>query len=378
MKIFFRFLILFTFVFVISGCSDDKITGNEKSGESKSFDLSMRAFTAENSYIPIVYKAVGTIRPKTEARIESQIQAQVRKVLVSSGKKVKKGQLLVLLDDRSYQAKLSQAKEFLKRAESEKKQAKQGIMAAEASFSQADANYKRIKKYYKTQAATARDLEKAESVYLQAKAGYTRAKEILNSTEAGIRSARQQVNEANVGLGYTRVTSPGAGEILKRMVDPGDLALPGKALFVIQTSGSLRIEANVREGLISHVKKGDEIKVSIKNPEINIGGIVEEIVPYADPESRTFVVKAAIPFVKGLYPGMYGKILIPMGKKETVLIPAKAIIKAGQLDLVYLKTDSGWEKIYVRPGMKRGKNIEILSGLNPGDIIGVKKSINKK
>ncbi len=61
---------------------------------------------------------------------------------------------------------------------------------------------------------------------------------------------------------------------------------------------------------------------------------VEEIIPYADPQTRTFLVKAALPFINGLYPGMFGKLRIPVLTEKVVVIPANALRKVGQLELV--------------------------------------------
>jgi len=319
------------------------------------------------------YEAVGTVRPGTETSIGAQITAQVTMVNISPGSKVEKGRILLTLDNRQFISRLDQAKQGLKSAKAGREQARQSVAAAEASFNQAEAAYARIKKYFENQAATSRDLEQAEAAYLQAKAGLSKAKEGLAGTNARIKQAEEVVKEAEIALGYTTIRAPENGEVLKRMVEKGDLALPGKPLVVLQTSGFLRLEAYVREGLITKVLPGRQLSVHIATIGKTVDALVEEVVPYADPQTRTFLVKASLPHLPGLYPGMYGKLLIPVKEQSAVLVPKKAVRTIGQLELVTVKDKETWKQCFVKTGRRIDDSIEILSGLEGGEIIGLEE-----
>jgi len=156
------------------------------------------------------------------------------------------------------------------------------------------------------------------------------------------------------------------------MIDPGDIAVPGKPLLIIQTSGALRLEANVREGLISRIILGNDYQVRIETIRKTVGSQIDEIVPYADPTTRTFLVKASLPDTPGIYPGMFGRLLIPVEKKRTLLIPQKAVIQVGQLELVYVKKDKTWQSVYIKTGKRFGEKIEVLAGLTGNETIGYK------
>ncbi len=315
------------------------------------------------------YEAVGTVRPHTEARIEARITAQVMDVKVRPGARVEKGELLVSLDSRQFQSRLDQAGQGLKSARAGKKQAAQAVASAEAAFSRAQAQYKRIRTYFNSQAATEQQLEEAKAAYLQAKAELRRSREALEGTQAGIEQAQEMVKEAEIALGYTRIQAPAAGEVLQRLVDPGDLALPGKPLLILQTQGSLLLEAYVREGLIGKVRTGMKLEVALKTLDKTTQGTVEEIVPYADPQTRTFLVKAALPPMKGLYPGMFGKLRIPVQESRVVMIPQEAVRKVGQLELVSVKTNGDWQTRFIKTGRALGEKVEVLSGLNGGETL---------
>jgi len=319
------------------------------------------------------YEAVGTVRPKVETSIEAQITAKIIDVKVTSGSKVLKDTPLVILDNRQLKSRLLQARQGLKSAISNKEQAQHAVAAANAAFTQKKLTFERIKKYFESQAATNQDVERAESAFLQAQASLEKANKALSGSKSGIMRAKEIVKEAEIALGYTIIKAPQNGEVIRRQIEPGDLALPGKPLIILQTEGSLRLEAYVREGLIAKVGIQQTLKVNITTLNKTFDAIVEEIVPYADPQTRTFLVKAGLPVVEGLYPGMFGKLLIPAGKREVVMIPFLAVYKIGQLEMVKLYESNTWKHVFIQTGKKHGSQIEVLSGISGDDLIGIKE-----
>ncbi len=328
-----------------------------------------RTTKAEIRNIQEWYEAVGTIRPRTEAKIEAQVMAQVTDVKVKPGDRVGKGDLLVVLDNRQLNSKLDQAGEALKSAISSKNQARQSVASAEAAFAQAEADYRRFKTYYESEAATKRQLEQARSAFLQAEAGLKLAKEALTGANSGIEQTRQVVKEAEIAVGYTQIKAPESGEVLKRLADPGDLALPGKLLLVLQTADGLRLEAHVREGLIRQISMGDILPAEIMALGKRIDSEVEEIVPYADPQTRTFLIKAAVSNQPGLFPGMFGKLLVPVREHSAVLVPRDAIRKVGQLEMVEVKFENGWKRCFIKTGKNIEEKVEVLSGLSGNETV---------
>ncbi len=296
---------------------------------------------AELAQAPEYYQAVGTLRPVSEATVEAQAPGRVVKVLVRAGQAVEKGQLLAQLDDQQFQARLSQAR--------------QGLAAAKAGFDRANSEYERVKKFAQVEAATAQNLEQAKAAFLGA--------------EAGLRQAQQQVQEAEVALGYTRLTATASGQVVRRTVEPGDLALPGKPLLTLQTSGGLRLEALVREGLIAKVQVGGQVRVEIPSLGRGVDGKVEEVIPAADPQTRSFLVKVGLEPAPGMYPGMFGRLLLPLETRAAVLIPRAALRRVGQLEMVRVRTPGGWQSVYVTTGRQLDGQVEVLSGLKGGEIL---------
>jgi RND family efflux transporter MFP subunit len=334
-----------------------------------SVEMKEKTVQAEIKAITEWYEAVGTVRPGMETRIEAQLSAQVVDVLVRAGDMVEKDQVLVVLDQRQMDTRLSQARQALKTAISYKGQEHQSLNAAQAAFNEAEADHKRIKNYFESQAATKQELERAESRFLQAVAGLKRAREAMEGAVAGIRQAEEMVREAEIFIDYARVMAPAEGTVLERLIEPGDMALPGKTLILLKTSNALRLEAFVREGLIRNVEPGAALSAVITTLDQTVAARVDEIIPYADPKTRTFLVKATLPEMEGIYPGMYGKLLIPFKTTEVVLIPPGAIHRIGQLEMVRVKIGGAWEKRYVKTGKIHDGLVEVLSGLSGNEIL---------
>jgi len=315
------------------------------------------------------YEAPGTVRPKQETRIESRVQGRIVEVLVRPGDVVKAGDRLVVLDSRELQARLDRAKQSVLSARARRDQAAQGIHYAEAAFKKAEAAYGRVKTYFKSEAATKQQLEEAEADFQQARAGLSQAREGLKEGNAGVRQAEKGVDEARIVQEYTEIRSDANGQVVKRLAEPGDMAFPGKPLLVLQTRGALRLEAMVPESFIHRIKMGEILEVMIKAVKQSLSGSVSEIVPSADPATRSFLVKVDLPETQGLYPGMFGRLLVPVGEISVVWIPENGLERVGQLEMVRVKSGEDWHRIYVTTGRVFDSRVEVLSGLNGGETV---------
>jgi RND family efflux transporter MFP subunit len=343
----------------------------EVSGDEKPLYRPDSTAVAELTEITETYEAVGTIRPLAESTIEAQVRGKIASLRVRPGDPVRRGDVLVVLEDSEYRARLEQAMQGLNAAMAAREQAGQKIEEAEAAFDEATSQFERITELYESGAVTQRELDQAEAAFRQTRSRLQQAKDGLRRAEADVLRARKMVEEARIALGYTRILAQETGQVAERIVEPGDLAAPGKPLIVLQTPGSLRLEAYVREGLIHKVRPGRKFDVRIGSLETTVSGVVDEVVPSADPMTRTFLVKIGIPEVPGAYPGMFGRLLVPEGTRPAVLVPESAVRRVGQLETVMVDTGGEWKAVYVKTGRTVGDRVEILSGLEGGETVAV-------
>jgi RND family efflux transporter MFP subunit len=321
--------------------------------------------------LPQWYTGIGTVRARTTANIASQVTARITSVRVRPGDRVKQGDTLILLDNREFVSRMEQARQGLASAKAMQSQADQAITAAQARYNQTNSRYKRMQEMFASRTISSQDLEASQSEFLQAQAALQQAKDGLTGARAEKNRSQKMLEEAKISQGYTIIKAPVDGEVAQRMADPGDLALQGKPLLTLHAGEQFRMEAVVREGLIGKVSLGQRLPVNIASHNGTIEGIIEEIVPTADPRTRTFLVKAALPNIPGIYPGMFGRLLIPVGEHEAMLIPAAAIQRVGQLETVMVRTGDHFERIFITSGPTHDGQIEVLSGLKAGDVLGM-------
>ena len=336
----------------------------------------LTTFLVKKNTVNEIYEAVGTVRPRTETKIEAQVTGKIISVFVKPGDFVKKGERLIQLESNEFKTRYERALQGLKSAEANREQTKKMIDSADARFKKAESQFNRIEKLFKDNATSTREMEQAEADFLQAEAELKQFKQGLDGAEASVKQAQKLIEEAQISLDYTDIRATEDAEIARKLVEPGDIAVPGKTLLIVQTAGNMRLEAFVREGLISRIHPGHEMTVNISSIEKQVKGFVEEIVPTADPKTRSFLVKVGLPFIQDIYPGMFGRLLIEAGTKQAVFIPADAVIKVGQLEAVMVKVDDSWKKYYVKTGKNTNGMVEIISGLEGGETIGIKGDKN--
>lgn len=317
--------------------------------------------------VPVREQAVGTVRPRSEAQVMAQASGQILAVEVREGARVEEGQLLARISDRELSLRLSQARHGVVAARAQRAEAEEARRAAAAALEQARAEFDRVKGFFQKKVATPQQLEAAEAAFKQAQAGEARAGFAMEAAAAAVKRAEEGVAEVEVSLAYTRVIAPMAGSVAARRVDPGDLAWPGRPLLELHTPDDLLLEAHVRAGLAGQLRQGQKLRMHVDALDQDFEGEVLEVVPLADPVSRKFTVKVALPRSPGLVPGMFGRLELDVGTREVLRIPAAAVTRIGQLDFVQVPGGSGSGRRLVRLGELRDGSYEVLAGLKVGE-----------
>ncbi|MFP4084906.1 MAG: efflux RND transporter periplasmic adaptor subunit [Desulfonatronovibrio sp.] len=320
------------------------------------------------------YQAVGTISPRHEPAISSRIQAEVLEVLVNSGDEVKPGELMIRLDDREYKSRLEQAVEQFQAARAAVKRAEHESAKARAHMEEVSQDYERYKNLHSGDIISRQEYEKAASAYYQATADYEQSLMAIQEADYNRVAAQEKAAELKILLGYTEIRAPGRGEVVQRLIHPGDMASPGKVLIELQSRHLLRMQAQIPERLVSRVDIGEEYEIRIDSLQKNLKAKVAEIVPQADTSARSFLVKLDIETgQRDIYPGMFARMLVPLAHEDVILVPASALHYTGQLQTVNVLENGQADIRHVRVGRKFQEYIEILSGLNAGEKVILKK-----
>ncbi|OPX92810.1 MAG: Multidrug resistance protein MdtE precursor [Syntrophorhabdus sp. PtaB.Bin006] len=338
---------------LVAGCKDKVKPGlaDVKRQMVSGITVTKISLTSVDSH----YETSGTVRAKTVSIIGSRVMGTVRAIPVKEGDRVKAGDLLLALDDRDMAQRAAAAEAGFKEA----------IMAQEAARQNkalADTTYQRYKNLYVEKAVTGQEMDQVETRRNIAGLEYKRSGEAVSRSKA-------LLAEANVYLGFTKIRAPQSGVVTEKRIDVGSMANPGTPLMTVEDTSRFRVEAPVDERLSGIVKAGTPVYVDVAAMGRRLTGNITEVVPAVNPASRTFLVKIDLndPSLK---PGLYGKVLIPEGKREALLVPKVAIAEKGQLSGVYVVDDKGVIAYHlIRAGKSYGDRIEILSGLRAGDTV---------
>jgi RND family efflux transporter MFP subunit len=198
----------------------------------------------------------------------------------------------------------------------------------------------------------------------------------FDAVQTRARIAKAATIEAEANLAYATITAPFDGVITRKLADVGDLASPGKPLVELEDTKSLRLEAGVPEAIVGSVEMGAKFDVLIESQPNALEGVVSEIAPAGDPNSRTFVVKLDLPASAELRSGQFGRVAIPVGETPLLRAPASAVIQRGQMELVFVVADQHAHLRLVKTGKHVADEVELVSGVDPGEQVVVEGNRN--
>lgn len=307
--------------------------------------------------VPQSIPLTGTVHAKETATISAQVPGNIRRVWVQAGDHVRAGQLLITLDDSAERAGLNRALAAQTAVE------RQG----QAAHTSATLAASTLARYQILQQEKSVSPQEFDQVQKQAQVAALQ----VQALQAQSDEAKAAVAGARTQFGYTQIRAPFAGLVTARMADPGTLASPGVPLLQIDSSGPLQLYTSVDESLIGSIREGMKMPVTIDGAEANgLTGTVAQIVPAADPASRSFLLKLDLPAMQNLRAGMYGTAQLPGETHAAILAPKSAVVMRGSLNCVYALDANGVAQLrYVTMGNKHGDEVEVLSGVAAGDTL---------
>ncbi len=311
--------------------------------------------SVQRSAVPDYLETVGTVRAAQTSQLASQLLANIIEIRVREGMLVHPGEVLAVLDDAQPRAGLERARAALTAAERE-------AQAAEAEYELAEATLRRYQDLFEKKSVSPQEFDEVRA---RQKAAAARRE----LAQAGRQQATAALAQAETVFQYTRIRAPFEALVTEKRADTGTLAAPGMTLFVVEDTNRFRLEATVDESEIQVVRMGQRVPVLIGALGAEeLAGRVVQIIPAADPATRSFTVKVELPTAKRLRSGLFGRARFARGERQAVLIPATAVVRRGQLDGVYvLGPNNGASLRYITVGKTFGPQVEVLSGLAEGE-----------
>jgi HlyD family secretion protein len=359
----------------------------------------------------VVLTAGGYIVAHHTIQVSSKIVGKVVWVGVEAGDKVKKGQVLVRLDDSEFRAQAEQARANLAAAQAKLKELQAGsrpqqIAAAKATAAQAAAslknaslNLKRIRALFGSRIASTQQLTDAESQYQVALAQYNNAQqnfelikigpriEDIDAQRATLAQCRAALDYAQTMLDACMIRSPIDGTVLERGVEVGEMVSNQNfggntgvkaSVATLANLNDLLAELDINESDFPHVSMHQPCRVTADAyPNRVYKGYVYEIAPEADRQKATIQVKVKIEHPDNyLRPEMntHVSFLAPSqaslaGQGSAMMVPASAVIRQGGHSTVFVLEGDHVRLRTIQTGAKTGNETKVTAGLDPNDMV---------
>ena len=332
----------------LAGAAVVTLINNKKQNEAdtaivaqENSSVAVRVATVATNPVEDNFIANGNFSPDQELEMAAERSGKVISILVKEGDRVAKGQTIAII------------RGDVVNVEAE---------TANANYQNALNDYNRFESAYKTGGVTKQQLDQARINMINAKSRLT---------------------QANINVGDTRVKAPFGGIINKKFIEVGAIlsAMPPTKMFEIVNTSSLKLKVNVSERQVAQLKIGSVVKVKASVfPDKEYSGKVTFIAPKAD-TSLNFPIEVAITNNPNneIKAGMYGSVVFGAseGKQpELMTIPRSAFVGSVSSNQVYVVEKDIAVMKKVVAGRVFGDKVEILSGLNNGDVVVTSGQIN--
>lgn len=300
-------------------------------------------YTIRNTAVSAGPAITGSIQPERKADVRAEVPAIVLRVLKENGEPVRRGDVLVQLDDTALRDALASADAATR--------------AVTQAFDQAQRQHERMKTLRTSGMVSQQAVEDAE----------VRRNNLLSDLEA----AKSRVVQARQQLQRTEVRAPFEGIVSERKVSPGDTAQIGKELMKIIDPTSMRFEALVSADNVGSIKPGQAVHFRVNGyGDQEFAGKVRRMNPAANPTTRQ--VELVIDFVGEKQPrlaGLYAEGRVETQTRSSLTVPASAVVKDGDKSFAWRVNDSKLHKVPLAVAERdaRTGDYVLKDGLAEGD-----------
>ena len=370
--------------------------GCAKAEKEKEPEVSVQTTPAEKEDISQIVNEEAVIFPLQQATVAPKITSTIKQFLVQRGSKVKKGQLLAVLENADLSAAAESSRGDFEQAQAayttavtsglpqQIQKAELDAASAKSAFDAAEKVYNSRKDLFQQGALPRRELDAAEVALVAARSQNEQAQkqladlqrvgkeQALKSAQGQRLSAEAKYHGAAAQLSYSEIKSPIDGVVSDRPLYVGDLATANQPLLTVMNISKLIAKGHIPQSEAAQLKVGNPAQLKVPGMDDPIEGKVTLVSPALDPGSTTIEVwvEAQKPN-PALRPGITVQVAMTAKTvKDALVVPAAAVYKnpegngdyvlvAGTDDKAHLKT--------VQVGIRNGEDAQIASGINAGD-----------
>ena len=325
---------------------------------------------AERTAFTETILVTGSLIARREVLVSPQIEGyRISEILVEEGDRVTDGQVLARLADDTLKAQLAQLEANRVRADASIAQARSRIAEAEANEKQAAAAFTRAKELIQSGATSRSIYDEREAAARTAAASVTLAQDGLRVAEAEKTQVEAQIRESQLRLGYTEIKAPEGGIVSRRTAKIGGLATASAdPLFRIIAKAEIELDAEVPEIYMPRLSSGLAARIEVAGLKPREGKL-RLISPEVDRATRLGRVRIFIGEDSELRIGSFARATIDTATKEALGVPATAVLNRDSGPTLQIVKDGHVETRRVTTGMRNGGKVEIVDGLEEGEMI---------
>jgi len=303
----------------------------------------------------------GVIEPEEAAAIASRVSGTIDEFKVSEGSKVKKGDILFLIDQKNLRNALTIAEQNYKVALEVCRTAEEDVNIAEITLRKAELDYKRNEYLMKSNAVSRTTFETTETDYKRAVANLRKVNAVLKYNKAQVDQAVANLEIARKNFEDSIVRAPYDGIITDKLCDAGEFAAVGKEVLKLESTSGLEVSARISALHYPHIANGTDIAVSIAGKKLCQAKIYYKS-PSIEPMSRTFEIKAKLPAAPGIISGLLCDINIIFAQRQGYGLPSDAVIAiAGGKNAVFIVNGDTAKEVIAETGFVTDGFTELLN-----------------
>ena len=339
---------------------------------------------------------IGTTFPVREVSVRSRIEGQIVDMTVDVGDRVEQGQILATIDDSildatvvEAQAEVAALKSEVASLEAEVNDARAQVQQAQLELQQAQSDAARTDRLVSAGAISEQEAElnrtavgTAQQVLQSARQQVINRSSAVSAAQRRVAAQQALVDREQQRQSFTNLTSPVTGTVLARTLEPGNLAQPGSEVLQLGDFSQIEVRVQISELELGQIQLGQTARVSLDAfTDQTFIGEVTQISLAADPTARLIPVEVTIPNnERRIGRGLLARVNFNQQSDRAVVVPETAVKTASSSDtaiMFILKTESEKTTVAAREvklGDRADSQVEILSGLEPGEEFIVRSS----